>query len=757
MQQYLSQREELISTAAPGITSARRLARLTDDVLLEMSREASARLHPSVRWALIALGGYGSGALLPSSDLDLLVVSNGSSAKLKPFVEAILYPLWDAGLKVGHQVRSRREQVHAVRADLATLTATLTGRTIAGDDRLGADTLHACALDARKRSSAVIAQLQSRPRPGSPYLLEPDLKEGAGGRRDFDELTWTAAVLTGAPQSDPSALVSLGILEAAELDRLLEGADAVAAARWELMRANAGSRLAEDSTAESKVDLGRVQRALADTHHLLLRARDRVIGRNDAPVPSGPFDVFGAILDAEDPLPGLETAAWSGRLDPIVPGFSDLMTLRRPGLAHTLTVGAHCLTAAVLIGRIGTANAGEAPLGGQIAALSAAAISDVKVPIAAALVHDIGKAVPGPGHAKRGAGTARAAAERLGLDHVAAEDVASLVRLHLALPETASREDLDTEDALLRAAAAIGDRRLLAPLHLLTVADSIATGPSAWTPWHEALIGKLVVRLDAALSPDVDGAGIATLAEETRAAASALVGSATRQAEFVASAPVRYLADGDPERVARHASLVAGLAARPAAGGHEVEIGSGPLHGSYVLTVAARDRHGLFSTVAGVLALSGFDILGAQAFTVPGGIALDTFTVRSATLAEIDPDAWARFDRALDAALRDRLAIGVRLAERQRHYRQPKGSAVRVTVGTHDPYSAVVTVRAADRVGLLYDVSRAIAESGLDIVGVTATTKQARAIDTFRVIDRDGQIPAEGLLGQLGMRLRELR
>ena len=97
-----------------------------------------------------------------------------------------------------------------------------------------------------------------------------------------------------------------------------------------------------------------------------------------------------------------------------------------------------------------------------------------------------------------------------GLGDDAAADVADLVRLHLTLIETALRVDLDDEDAILRCAATVGRRELLAPLHLLTAADSIATGPATWTPWTDALVGTLVSRLDAALSPTVDGAGWST-------------------------------------------------------------------------------------------------------------------------------------------------------------------------------------------------------------------------------------------------------
>ena len=132
MESYLSQRQALIASATPGVAAARELARLTDEAVRELARAASSRF--SGRFALAALGGWGSGALLPSSDLDILVLSDADERKLKPFVEAVLYPLWDAGLHVGHQVRNPRGQLRAMREDLASCTAALTGRPFAGDE-----------------------------------------------------------------------------------------------------------------------------------------------------------------------------------------------------------------------------------------------------------------------------------------------------------------------------------------------------------------------------------------------------------------------------------------------------------------------------------------------------------------------------------------------------------------------------------------------------------------------------------------------
>ena len=764
MRRYDTERREFIAAAVPGLDSARRLASLTDEMLLDLAEGRAARSLPArTRWALVALGGYGSGALLPASDLDLLVVSDAPAATLRPFVEALLYPLWDAGLAVGHQVRSRREQVAAVRAELATLTATLTGRAIAGDKALAEEVLGACACDAAKRADRVLGEMHARPRPSSPYLLEPDLKEGAGGRRDYDELTWTAAVLTSAPQRDPQALVSLGLLTADEYAALDVAAATVTAARWELQlaaeatagRANGGrvtgggvaggSFMAEEAAVDlASVTATDVQHALADTHHLLLRVRARVAARagtrgrrrgwsvrditavrgaasGSAPdtsaTPPAPADTPLPALDAlallrrgPDALPALEDAAWAGRLDHLVPGMRELMWLRRPGIAHVRTVGAHSLACATHAAAILTEPQHRR-------------VFDPDALLVAALAHDIGKVEPGPDHGERGAPVAADVARRFGLHDAAAAHVAALVRDHLFLSETAAQSDLDDPAAIAAAADVLGDRELLAPLHVLTIADSLATGPGAWSEWHATLVGALVRGLERELF----------LADAPADATTAAPSSA-----------------GDP----RFDALAARVASDPTPGAHALDITPGPVDGSFRVAVAAHDRPGVLATLAGTFALAGLDILTARSVPARTGVTVDTFVVASATLAPIGPETWNRLERTLAAALAGRFALAVRLAERRRHYAPRVAGALDARIDDHVPGGATLRVRAPDRVGLLHDIARAIAESGLDVRGLTATSRAGWAEDTFRIALAEGT--GAGALGQLQMRLREL-
>jgi [protein-PII] uridylyltransferase len=761
---FLRQRRALIASAAPGADAAHELSDLTDRAVCALAETALSALPSS--WTVLALGGWGAGRLLPHSDLDVLVVTDAPASELRTALRGVLYPLWDAGLAVGHQVRSRRDHERACRADLETLTATLTGRVLCGDTHAGARLLAAVASAARRRSRGLAKQLVSRARPGSPYLLEPDLKSGAGGQRDLDEMSWLGAVLAGLAASGRAALSDAGVIDSGEYAALEGAAAVITAARWEVHRLSprAESLMTLELAAESRVDAEDVQHALATAHHLLGRVRGRVAGRPTAydlrradrgPVPPLEGAALFALLDEGEPaLERLEEAAWAGLLDDLVPAFGELMDARRPALSHRFTVGDHSLRAAVLAGAASTAcsSAPDAP------GLSPEAIDRRPLQVAA-LLHDTGKTQRSPGHAARGASFAETLGPRFGLTRAQTRTAALLVREHLLLAQTASGEDIHDEDVLLRAASHVPDAATLDALYRLTVADSLATGPGAWTEWHAALVGELADRLRAALAEEVPGAGTLERAERVRDEALGLLGASDHtspESGFVRRAPLRYLAANAPADVALHASMAVAVAGSGLADGLRTAVGPGPSAGSWRVSVAARDRHGLFADICGALSLSGLDIMGADAYDVHEGMALDVFTVRSDTLATVDPTTWAAFERHLSAAMADPSALAARLAERQRHY--PARTRVRTRVDTRQAgvYATTVKVRAADRVGLLYDLARAFSDTGLQIHWARALTKDGVATDVFHATDATGEpVDDPGVLGHLAMRIRE--
>lgn len=322
---------------------------------------------------------------------------------------------------------------------------------------------------------------------------------------------------------------------------------------------------------------------------------------------------------------------------------------------------------------------------------------------------------------------------------------AALVREHLLLGDVATRADLDDEDVVLSAAARIGDRRLVRLLFALSAADMQATGPGVWTPWRATLIAELARKLEAALSPEVDGAGIVAQARHARAEAlrmAAAAGASRTAIEFVAGAPLHYLARRTPIEVLRDARLAQRLAGPGAGCEVALTIDPGPAERTQLVRVATRDRRGLFATITGTLELAGFTVLSAEVYTTQRGIALDSFVVAPATLAHPDETAWRAVRRRLVKALSGAYDIETALMERRGHYARPASSArqpVSVTLARNGGALVGVHVRAPDRIGLLHDLAHAFEREGLDIRRAVVTTANGMADDVFHVTDATGQ------------------
>lgn len=154
------------------------------------------------RCTVAAQGGYGRFELNPSSDIDLLVLYPWRvNAYVETVAERILYSLWDAGLVVGHASRTVADCTRLAQRDLKVKTALLDARFLAGDRPLYAEFEAAMESDVLKKNAArfyreKLAESSDRHRRygDSVYLLEPELKEGAGGLRDIHTAMWLAKI-----------------------------------------------------------------------------------------------------------------------------------------------------------------------------------------------------------------------------------------------------------------------------------------------------------------------------------------------------------------------------------------------------------------------------------------------------------------------------------------------------------------------------------------------------------------------------------
>jgi [protein-PII] uridylyltransferase len=215
-----------------GCSLARRHAAIADDMLSALFNAAFAETKHAPPTVLAAVGGYGRKQLGLKSDLDVRFVTAGAPESVSALAEAVLYPLWDAGVNIGHQVASIDEMVASAVRDLPTATALLDFRPLAGDLSLARTLQERTSgelFDSAAGKNSFLDRLQAdteerHKRFGdSVYLLEPDVKNGVGALRDADVTWWAARACLHA--SGVEQLLAAGVLSHREARALQHATD----------------------------------------------------------------------------------------------------------------------------------------------------------------------------------------------------------------------------------------------------------------------------------------------------------------------------------------------------------------------------------------------------------------------------------------------------------------------------------------------------------------------------------------------------
>jgi len=730
-------------------------------IVVRCLRELFRQQAPPPDVALAAVGGFGRGELAPRSDVDLLILHTGGRAQeVGRLAESLLYPLWDAGLTIGHAVRTPRECLAVAAERLDAATALLDATVVAGAGRLLASVRSELLRRLREDPGRFAEQLREdgerrRERYGSvSALLEPDLKEGAGGLRDLHSLGWLAEVAVPGEDRDPSmsagggrlvSLVRVGLLRDVERGRIEEAEEFLVRVRSALhletgrptnrLHLDQQPSLARVMGFEDEPGLPAVD-GLMRAVFVHARQVEQVVGgvfdrylrdSSDAalvePTAEGVLAAFAGVarragvmsaatLDRIERVELPAPVAWTDGLRESFleilragdEGARALETLDRMGLLERLLpewapvrcrpqrdpYHRHTVDVHLLRTASGVAQLLAGRDGGDPLAREAAR-----------LIRDPDGLLLGAllhdigktgrgGHVAVGAEVAARALERMGVPEPTRDLAVFLVAEHLLLSDTATRRDLGDDDLVLDVAARVGDPERLAALYLLTLADAGATGPLAWTPWRATLVRELVAKVQRVLERGEMGTETAERLTERAEALRAL------------------LANEDPAEVdgfllrmprsyfltlpvERIASHFALL--KTAVGSTEVRTQSGPgaRGGTHELTVVAADRPGLLSWIAGALSLAGLSILTAQVFTTEDGTALDVFEVEGLFEPEIGEDRWREFRSALRKAIEGRISLEHRVADKRRHYPSPRAT-VPVRVDVHNDVSDFFTV-----------------------------------------------------------------
>ncbi|MEZ0578851.1 [protein-PII] uridylyltransferase [Nocardioides sp. MH1] len=695
---------------------------------------------PDTGVALVAVGGYGRGELAPYSDLDVVLVADegADGSRFAELGQQVWYPIWDSGAKLDHSVRSLAEMLAAAASDVRVASGLLDVRHVAGDPsltlRLRSEVLAQWRRDARLRLPELHEIVLSRHRLVGElaHLSVPDLKEAEGGLRDATVLkSLTATWLVDIPAADLERS-RLHLLDVRDLLHAAAGraTDRIAPEHWAPLAEAMG--LPDDRAAQRQVrELGR---RLTHLSRLVWRRADDAVRRTPAGRPRRPelervapgvaLSKGEVVLDrgadpTRDPVLLLRAAAEAARRNAVLAPPTAARLVRdcpplpdpwpdeaRQQLVRLLAAGPGLLGVWETLEETG-ALAGILPEWERIRLLphasvihrftvdrhvvetcveAGALIREVARPdvlVVAALLHDIGKGGTSE-HSAEGEPIARAIATRMGFDTEAVDLIAQLVRWHLLLATTATTRDPDDPATIELLTEHVRSTEELALLAALTEADAKATSGKAWTTWRAGLVRDLARRTRLALER---GSAPAAVAVEEIAV----------------------------PKVARK-------------GGVAIDVETTD-DGSRVTTVSP-DRVGLLADCAATFALQRFEVRAARIWS-QGEYGVSVWDLAD---DHVDP---GRLRNAFDGIASRRVDAAARLAPRRDRGEVDLTPTVVVRPEASDQ-ATVVEVRTADRLGIVYLVSAALAELRLSVRSAHISTLGPQAVDVFYVQEGDG-------------------
>ncbi|HYZ39245.1 MAG TPA: [protein-PII] uridylyltransferase, partial [Stellaceae bacterium] len=439
------------------------------------------------------------------------------------------------------------------------------------------------------------------------------------------------------------------------------------------------------------------------------------------------------LTSRKDPETTLRRMNEAGVFGRFIPDFGRVVAQMQYDMYHVYTVDEHTLFAIGILHKIEEGMLeDELPLATQLMPT----IVSRRALYVAVLLHDIAKGRGGD-HSVIGEQIALKLGPRLGLSDQETETVAWLVRWHLLMSSTAFKLDTSDQQTIRNFVERVQSPERLKLLLVLTVADIRAVGPKVWNGWKAALLRELYHQAIEVISGGFSGEGQSARVAAAQAAVRRLLpdfGEA-EFATFVSRGYPYYWLSFDAGTHARHARLI-----------REAEATGAPLtvekrvdaqRSVTEITLYTADHPGLFSRIAGALAVSGANIVDAKIVTMSNGMALDTFWVQDATGAPFDrPDKLAKlavvFENVLTGDLKPHreLARPPAFPSRTRVFTvTPRVLVDNKASGSH----TVIEVNGRDRPGLLFELTRALTALNLQISSAKISTYGEKVVDVFYV------------------------
>lgn len=448
--------------------------------------------------------------------------------------------------------------------------------------------------------------------------------------------------------------------------------------------------------------------------------------------------LFVAMLTSrKNPEVALRHMNEAGVLGRFIPDFGRVVAQMQYDMYHVYTVDEHTLQAVGILHAIENGQLREeAPTSSQIIHK----VASREVLYLAVMLHDIAKGRNGD-HSVLGAEVALKLGPRFGLSDAETETVAWLIREHLTMSRIAFKRDIDDPKTIADFVAQVQSPERLRLLLCLTVADIRAVGPNVWNGWKGGLLRELYQRSEEIMMGGLGEGRDSRIKGAQQALREELLQAKWPEADIdahLARAYPNYWTGFDTATHVRHARMVREAEATKAPLSVESRVDA--KRSVTEITVYTSDHPGLFSQIAGAMAVSGANIVDAKIITLANGMALDTFWVQDSEGGAFDSSPkLARLSTVIEQVLSGRMWLDKELAARKG--KLPSRAHVfkvppRVIVDNKASSAyTLLELNGRDRPGLLYDLTAAMTRTGLQIASAHISTYGERVVDVFYVKD----------------------
>jgi [protein-PII] uridylyltransferase len=786
--------------------------------------------HP---FALIAVGGYGRRDLCVHSDIDILILFKKKiPGQAKALAEELFFPLWDLGLELGYGVRTIKDCLSLSKDDFEVLTSLIDIRFICGDSPLYLNLTEELEKKVIKKTvSSFVKWLNGQNKirmntfGDASHLLEPNLKEGIGGLRDYHHILWMAKAFLNV--RGPEDLEHLGKFSNSEYNELQDCVKFIHLIRNHLHQLSGRKNDRLNFEYQEKIArrlgyknlpkfpaveqfLGRLHSGMESVktlhrcflsihmprkHEILnnvipkdlskglhladdeIEFKSKAAIMNDPPILMDIFEQscrlglplslnarryvkeflhlvdedfrrsqrimkgFLNIINGRKTVETLDQMFETGLLDVFIPEFGAIRDRVQFDAYHIFPVGRHVLET--------VANLKNLSREKELLLVSTFAdIINHEHLFLSGLFHDIGKT--GKGHARRGVQISRDILERMGYPEEGIEEITFQIGHHLMLAETATRRDLDDEKIIIQTARAIGDINRAKMLYLLTWADSRATGPGAWSEWTANLVQELFFKVLHILergelaTPD-SSQRLGRLKSKLKRKLGDSIDHDDFERLFEVM-PTRYKLSTPPSDIMHHIDMAfrfeKEIKRNPAA--FVLDVNENKPEEYWQVSFVGKDRPGLFSDIAGVMALNNINILSSNIYTWRDGTAVDIFYVTRPLDTIHSHDIWEKIKTLLKNVFSGKLSLSIRLSQKAAPsilsvYGKPSLPPDVVVDNQDSDFFTLIEVFASDRIGLLYLITRTLFDLHLDIRIAKIGVKGDQIADVFYVRDLEGQ------------------